>query len=192
MADFPMPEFADWQALADQETKGRTADLLWPTPEGIAIKPLYTAADLERLETMGGLPGIPPYLRGPRATMYARHPWTVRQYAGFSTAAEFERLLQAQPRRRADRPFGRLRPRHPSRLRQRPPAGRGRRRQGGRRDRHGRGHEDPVRGHPARAGQRVDDHERRRAAGDGVLHRRRRGAGRARPTSSPGPSRTTS
>jgi methylmalonyl-CoA mutase len=88
MVDFPMPEFADWQALADQETKGRTADLLWPTPEGIAIKPLHTAADLERLETMGGLPGIPPYLRGPRATMYARHPWTVRQYAGFSTAAE--------------------------------------------------------------------------------------------------------
>jgi methylmalonyl-CoA mutase len=88
MADFPMPEFGDWQALADQETKGRAADLLWPTPEGIAVRPLYTAADLERLETLGGLPGFPPYLRGPRATMYAQRPWTVRQYAGFSTAAD--------------------------------------------------------------------------------------------------------
>jgi len=88
MADFPMSKLSDWQALADRETKGRTADLLWRTAEGIAVKPLYTAADLERLETRDGLPGLPPYLRGPRATMYAGHPWTIRQYAGFSTAEE--------------------------------------------------------------------------------------------------------
>src|SRR5690606_18591285 len=60
----------------------------WATPEGIEVRPLYTAADLEDLETIGGLPGIPPYLRGPRATMYAQRPWTIRQYAGFSTAEE--------------------------------------------------------------------------------------------------------
>jgi methylmalonyl-CoA mutase len=82
------PTQSDWQALADRETKGRAANLVWRTPEGIPVKPLYTAADLERLETLGGLPGLPPYLRGPRATMYASHPWTIRQYAGFSTAEQ--------------------------------------------------------------------------------------------------------
>ncbi len=88
MAEGPQSEHARWQALADQETKGRAAGLGWPTAEGITVKPLYTAADLEELETAGGLPGLPPYLRGPRATMYALRPWTLRQYAGFSTAAE--------------------------------------------------------------------------------------------------------
>jgi len=88
MADIPPPEFADWQALAERETQGRADRLVRATPEGIAVKPLYTAADLERLETLGGLPGLPPYLRGPRATMYALRPWTIRQYAGFSTAEE--------------------------------------------------------------------------------------------------------
>ena len=63
-------------------------ELAWTTPEGIEVKPLYTAADLEALETTGGLPGLPPYLRGPRATMYAQRPWTIRQYAGFSTAEQ--------------------------------------------------------------------------------------------------------
>jgi methylmalonyl-CoA mutase len=82
------PTQSDWQALADRETKGRAADLVWHTAEGIPVKPLYTAADLERLETLDGLPGLPPYLRGPRATMYAGHPWTIRQYAGFSTAEQ--------------------------------------------------------------------------------------------------------
>ena len=64
------------------------ASLDWATPEGIAVKPLYTAADLEGLGHLGGLPGLPPYTRGPRATMYAGRPWTIRQYAGFSTAEE--------------------------------------------------------------------------------------------------------
>jgi len=78
-----------WEKLAAEELKGRSADdLVWQTPEGIAVKPLYTAEDLETLDHLGGLPGLPPFVRGPRATMYANRPWTVRQYAGFSTAEE--------------------------------------------------------------------------------------------------------
>ena len=60
--------------------------LAWQTPEGISIKPLYTAEDLEALGHLGSLPGFAPYVRGPKATMYAGRPWTIRQYAGFSTA----------------------------------------------------------------------------------------------------------
>ncbi len=89
MADSPPKTLADWAALAALELGGRSLETLgWTTPEGIAVKPLYTEADLERLEHLGSLPGFPPYLRGPRATMYANRPWTVRQYAGFSTAEE--------------------------------------------------------------------------------------------------------
>jgi methylmalonyl-CoA mutase len=87
-----MPEDAStdrWTELAAAELRGTDPDsLIWETPEGIAVKPLYTAADLENLETVGGLPGIEPFVRGPRATMYANRPWTIRQYAGFSTAEE--------------------------------------------------------------------------------------------------------
>ena len=72
---------ADWAALAAKETKGR--DLDWHTPEGIAVKPLYTAADVT---ADPGLPGFAPFTRGVKATMYAGRPWTIRQYAGFSTA----------------------------------------------------------------------------------------------------------
>ena len=89
MANFEKKTLDDWRALAAKELKDRGPDdLVWNTPEGIAVKPLYTAADLEELETLGGLPGFPPYLGGPRATMYPNRPWTVRQYAGFSTAEE--------------------------------------------------------------------------------------------------------
>src|SRR5262245_10177279 len=88
MVDLPKPVLSEWEALADQETGGRARELAWTTPEGILVKPMYTAADLEALETAGGLPGMPPYLRGPRATMYAQRPWTIRQYAGFSTAEQ--------------------------------------------------------------------------------------------------------
>jgi methylmalonyl-CoA mutase len=85
----PHPTVADWQALAEKELKGRSPDdLQWQTPEGITVKPLYTAQDLARLEHRDSLPGFAPFLRGPRATMYAGRPWTVRQYAGFSTAEE--------------------------------------------------------------------------------------------------------
>jgi methylmalonyl-CoA mutase len=75
---------ADWAALAAKEVKGR--DLTWPTPEGIAIKPLYTTEDTATLDP--GLPGFAPFTRGVRATMYTGRPWTIRQYAGFSTAEE--------------------------------------------------------------------------------------------------------
>ena len=89
MAEFPSKTTEDWRELAAGETGERPVEeLVWRTPEGIAVKPLYTAADLEGLETLGSLPGFAPYLRGPRATMYANRRWTVRQYAGFSTAEE--------------------------------------------------------------------------------------------------------
>jgi methylmalonyl-CoA mutase len=86
---FEKKTLADWEKLAARDLAGKPADsLAWTTPEGIRVKPLYTAADLEGLEHLGSLPGFPPYLRGPRATMYAGRPWTIRQYAGFSTAEE--------------------------------------------------------------------------------------------------------
>jgi methylmalonyl-CoA mutase len=86
------PDLARWQAVATADLKGKPlASLDWHTPEGITVKPLYTEADLEEIEAAGfpwreALPGIAPYLRGPRATMYANRPWTIRQYSGFSTA----------------------------------------------------------------------------------------------------------
>ena len=77
------------RGLATRELRGADpADLRWTSPEGIEIKPLYTAADLEGLEHVDTLPGMAPFLRGPRATMYANRPWTVRQDAGVSTAEE--------------------------------------------------------------------------------------------------------
>jgi methylmalonyl-CoA mutase len=89
MAEFPKKTLAEWKALAEKELGGKPLDALsWQTPEGIAVKPLYTAEDLERLESVDALPGFPPFTRGVRATMYANRPWTLRQYAGFSTAEE--------------------------------------------------------------------------------------------------------
>ncbi|WP_249694854.1 methylmalonyl-CoA mutase [Stappia sp. WLB 29] len=79
----------DWMDLASKELKGSDPqDLVWQTPEGIPVKPLYTEEDLEGIGHLGTLPGFEPFLRGPRATMYAGRPWTIRQYAGFSTAEE--------------------------------------------------------------------------------------------------------
>jgi methylmalonyl-CoA mutase len=80
------PTNATWQSAADKEVKGR--DLTWHTPEGIAVKPLYTADDAEGQGIDPGLPGFAPFTRGVRASMYAGRPWTIRQYAGFSTAEE--------------------------------------------------------------------------------------------------------
>ena len=78
----------EWDALARKELRDRAFDsLTWKTPDGFDVKPLYTAADLENLET-GTVPGLAPFTRGVRATMYAGRPWTIRQYAGFSTAEE--------------------------------------------------------------------------------------------------------
>jgi methylmalonyl-CoA mutase len=87
--DFDIRTLDDWRDLAAQELKSVTAESLCrQTPEGITIKPLYTAADLEDMTQQDSLPGFPPYRRGPRATMYPGRPWTVRQYAGYSTAEE--------------------------------------------------------------------------------------------------------
>ncbi len=89
MAEFEKPALDDWAARAVEELKGRNVDeLVLPTPEGIDVKALYTAEDLEGIETLDELPGFAPFMRGPRATMYAGRPWTLRQYAGFSTAEE--------------------------------------------------------------------------------------------------------
>ena len=89
MIEFPKKTLDDWQALADKECKGRPLEeLIWDTPEGIAVNPLYTADDLKGLKHLDSLPGMTPFVRGPKATMYAGRPWTVRQYAGFSTAEE--------------------------------------------------------------------------------------------------------
>ena len=78
------PTLEDWNAAADKEVRGR--DLTWQTPEGFAIKPLYTAEDHAGFDP--GLPGFAPFTRGPYASMYTGRPWTIRQYAGFSTAEE--------------------------------------------------------------------------------------------------------
>ena len=79
----------DWKDLASKELKDRSIDELnWETLEGLAIKPLYTSADLENLTHLDDLPGFEPFTRGPKATMYTGRAWTIRQYAGFSTAEE--------------------------------------------------------------------------------------------------------
>ena len=80
-----------WHGLAAKEAASlhrSLDDLNWNTPEGFTVKPLYTAEDLRQSQNLNTLPGLPPYIRGPRASMYVGHPWTVRQYAGFSTAHE--------------------------------------------------------------------------------------------------------
>jgi len=87
-----MPEHPDkqkWIDLATKELRGKPLESLdWLTPDGIRVKPIYTAEDIEGLEHVNTLPGLAPYVRGPKATMYAGRPWTIRQYAGFSTAKE--------------------------------------------------------------------------------------------------------
>ena len=96
MADFPKKTLADWDKAAAKELRDKPVSALdWTTPEGIVVKPLYTAADLEGLETLGTVPGFPPFTRGPKATMYTGRPWTVRQYAGFSTAEESNKFYRA-------------------------------------------------------------------------------------------------
>jgi methylmalonyl-CoA mutase len=87
--EFPAASLEDWIRAAAKSAPGGQVDALnWVTPDGIAVKPLYTAADLQGLPHTDTLPGFEPYVRGPQATMYAVRPWTIRQYAGFSTAQE--------------------------------------------------------------------------------------------------------
>ena len=83
------PDLEAWSERVRSELRGGDPDqLVWETPEGLRIKSLYTAVDLENLEFTDSLPGFPPYVRGTKATMYANRPWTIRQYAGYSTAEE--------------------------------------------------------------------------------------------------------
>jgi methylmalonyl-CoA mutase len=87
--NFKTATLADWAKAAAKSAPGGNVDALnWHTPDGIAVKPLYTAEDVKDLPHTHTLPGFEPYLRGPQATMYAVRPWTIRQYAGFSTAEE--------------------------------------------------------------------------------------------------------
>src|ERR1700722_5827641 len=87
--------YQEWEKLAKAELKGTPLEsIIWQTAEGIEIKPLYTSQDLERIEEVSSLPGLFPYLRGPRATMYANKPWTLRQYAGFSTPEESNKFYR--------------------------------------------------------------------------------------------------
>ena len=92
--------YAQWQSAAEKQLKGKPIESLnTETPEGIELKALYTAEDLVKLEHTNSMPGLDPFIRGPQATMYAGRPWTIRQYAGFSTAEEsnaFYRQLLAE------------------------------------------------------------------------------------------------
>ncbi len=165
-------------AFADAPVAPSSASAPWQTPEGIAVKGNYAAADLAGIAALDSYPGIAPFLRGPYPTMYVTQPWTIRQYAGFSTAEDsnafYRRNLAAGQKglsiafdlathRGYD--FG-------------PSARVGRCRHGGRGDRFDLRHAHAVRRHSARSDVGVDDHERRRAAGAGALYRRRRGARR--------------
>jgi len=85
---FPAVDYATWQKKVEQATGMSIDDWAWKTMEQLEVKPLYTAADSAQLEHVGYAAGLPPFLRGPYATMYVTRPWTVRQYAGFSTAEE--------------------------------------------------------------------------------------------------------
>jgi len=90
------PQLQKWIDLATKQLKGKSPETLnWMTPEGIEVKPLYTYEDLQGFETINTLPGFQPYARGPMATMYAGRPWTIRQYAGFSTAKESNEFYRA-------------------------------------------------------------------------------------------------
>src|SRR5881409_1223657 len=97
MADHTDPAApSPWAELARKERRGADPDgLVWHTPEGIDVKPLWTRADVEYLDFIDTLPGVFPFVRGPRATMYAGQSWTIRQYAGFSTAEESNAFYRA-------------------------------------------------------------------------------------------------
>jgi methylmalonyl-CoA mutase len=89
------PSLDDWRRAAAKSAPGGDLGALnWVTPEGLVVKPLYTAADLQGLPSADTLPGFAPFVRGPQATMYAVRPWTIRQYAGFSTAEDSNRFYR--------------------------------------------------------------------------------------------------
>ncbi len=161
------------EAEALQKCDGGQNGEEWRSPEHIAIKRLYTAEDLAGLEHLDYAAGIPPYLRGPYSAMYALRPWTIRQYAGFSTAEEsnaFYRRNLAAGQRGLSVAFDLATHRGYDSDHERVA---GRRRQGRRGDRFGARHEDFILGDSPRPDVCVDDDERRRAANHGVLRCRR-------------------
>ncbi|RXT04190.1 methylmalonyl-CoA mutase [Ammoniphilus sp. CFH 90114] len=87
-AGFPQPDLKEWKRRAEEEAKKALDEYVWQTLEQIDVKPLYTSEDTKKMSHLDYVAGIPPYLRGPYPTMYVNQPWTVRQYAGFSTAEE--------------------------------------------------------------------------------------------------------
>ncbi len=100
--EFKPATLADWEKAANKAApEGKIENLNWVTPDGITVKPLYTAADTADLAFTNTLPGLEPFIRGPQATMYAGRPWTIRQYAGFSTAEEsndfYRKALYLEP-----------------------------------------------------------------------------------------------
>ena len=111
-----IPDFATIDFAPPAATAAGGSIESWLTPEGIAVKPAYGPDDLNGLAGLDNFPGIAPFTRGPYATMFVTQPWTIRQYAGFSTAEDFERLLPAQSRAGPDGPLRRLRSADPSRL----------------------------------------------------------------------------
>ncbi len=174
-----IPDFADvaFGPVAAASSAGGAEP--WLTPEGILVKPGYSEADLEGIDFLETWPGIAPYLRGPYPTMYVNQPWTVRQYAGFSTAEDsnaFYRRNLAAGQKGLSVAFDLATHRgydFGSSARHR------RRRHGRRGDQFDLRHAHAVFGHSARPDERVDDHERRGAADPGAVRRRRRGTGRA-------------
>src|SRR5580658_6095029 len=88
LGDAPPAARERWRQAVTEQADGDGPGLVWSTPEGIDVKPLYTGADLDGLDFLATYPGLPPYLRGPYPTMYVNQPWTIRQYAGFSTAED--------------------------------------------------------------------------------------------------------
>ena len=95
MKSFEKIKIDDWSKLAKKEfDSNNLEDLIWQTPEGIKVKSLYTAEDLNGLSHINTFPGFAPYVRGPKATMYKGRPWTIRQYAGFSTAEESNKFYK--------------------------------------------------------------------------------------------------
>nr|VFJ99310.1 MAG: Methylmalonyl-CoA mutase [Candidatus Kentron sp. LFY] len=197
---FPASGFEAWKKQAEKLSGKPLDELVSKTMEHIDVKPLYTKEDLSGFDYLDYVAGIPPYLRGPYPSMYVTRPWTVRQYAGFSTAEESNAFYR---RNLAAGQMGlsiAFRSRHPPGLRLRQPARRRRRRQGRSRHRlHGKyGYcsvcnfsrsvsenyrltgrsctrwEHPLRRHPAGQDVRLHDHERRRPPRPLLLHRLRR------------------
>ena len=101
---------------ASEWEKANHIEKNWMTPELIPVKPVYTEEDIQNMEHLNYVSGIPPYLRGPYSAMYPLRPWTIRQYAGFSTAG-VQRVLPPQPGSRAKGTFRGVRLGHPQRIR---------------------------------------------------------------------------